>query len=121
MWRNSSTSPMAVPGASPFTPPPSTAPEPREQRNLDLRNDLNNRLHEDTRTRIERHRERYRREDPNNDIAEGCLHSCQNHDSTMRFYDFTTQIESNDSTILLSRILEFTIPKAMILRFAILS
>ena len=43
----------------------------------------------------------------------------------MQFYDFTTQIERNDSTIILSRILDFrildfTILKAMILRFAIL-
>ena len=33
-----------------------------------------------------------------------CSHSCQNHDSTMRFYDFTTQIEQTDCTILLGRI-----------------
>ena len=32
MWTGSSTSLTAVPGASPFTPPLSTAPEPREQR-----------------------------------------------------------------------------------------
>ena len=36
-------------------------------------------------------------------------HSCQNHDSTMRFYDFTTQIERNNSMIILSTILDFTI------------
>jgi hypothetical protein len=32
-------------------------------------------------------------------------HSCQNHDSTIWFYDFTNQFDWNDSTILLSRIL----------------
>ena len=42
-------------------------------RNLDLRNDLNNRLHEDARTRIERRRERHRREDRDDDFTEGCL------------------------------------------------
>ena len=42
-------------------------------RNRDLRHDLNNRLTEDRRTRIERRRERHRREDRDDDIAEGCL------------------------------------------------
>ena len=42
-------------------------------RNLDLRNNLNNRLHEDARTRSEHRRERHRREDRDDDIAEGCL------------------------------------------------
>ena len=37
-----------------------------------LRNDLNNRLHEDMRTHIERRRELHRREDQDDDIAEGC-------------------------------------------------
>ena len=53
-------------------------------------------------------------------VAGCCIHSCQHHDSTMRFYNFTTQIEPNDSTILLSRILDFTILKDMILLSAIL-
>ena len=42
-------------------------------RNQDLRHDLNNRQTEDMRTRIERHRERHRREDRDDDIVEGCL------------------------------------------------
>ena len=41
--------------------------------NLDLHNDLNNHVHEDARTRIERRRERRRRGDRDDDIAEGCL------------------------------------------------
>ena len=40
---------------------------------MDLHNDLNNRLPEDARTRIERHRECHRQEDWDDDIAEGCL------------------------------------------------
>jgi hypothetical protein len=36
-------------------------------------------------------------------------HSYQNRDSTMRFYDLKAQIDKNDSTILLSRIYDFTI------------
>ena len=42
-------------------------------RNLDLRNNLNNHLHEDACTRIERRRECHRQEDRDDDIAEGCL------------------------------------------------
>ena len=42
-------------------------------RNRVLRNDLNNRLYKDMRTRIERLRERHRREDQDDDMAEGCL------------------------------------------------
>ena len=42
-------------------------------RNRDLRNDLNIRLHEDMRTRIEHHRERHRRGARHDDIADGCL------------------------------------------------
>ena len=42
-------------------------------RNLDLRNDLNNCLHEDARTHIEHRQERHRREDGDDDITEGCL------------------------------------------------
>ena len=41
-------------------------------RNQDLRHDLNNRRTEDMRTRIERRCERHRREDRDDDIAEGC-------------------------------------------------
>ena len=42
-------------------------------RDLDLRDDLNNRQNEDMCTRIEHHRERHRQEDRDDDIAEGCL------------------------------------------------
>ena len=42
-------------------------------RNRDLRHDLNNRLYKDMRTHIERRRERHRREDRDDNIAEGCL------------------------------------------------
>ena len=42
-------------------------------RNRDLRNDLNNRLYEDMRTRIERRREHHRQEDRDDEIAEGYL------------------------------------------------
>ena len=54
-------------------PTPAISVGSSSTRNLDLCNDLNNRLHEDARTRIERRRERHRREDRDDDIAEGCL------------------------------------------------